>query len=103
MSEHKHDCGCGHDHDHDHSHEEIIVTLIDDEGKEVEMVLVETFNVEDQLYALLLERNNLEADGAIFRMDEDEEGMALNPIEDDAEWDRVQQAYQELLIDEDQM
>ena len=44
MSEHKHEhgdaCGRGHDHDHDHEHEEFVLTLTDEEGKEVEMVLV---------------------------------------------------------------
>lgn len=58
MSEHKHEhgdaCGCGHDHDHDHEHEEFVLTLTDEEGKEVEMVLVETFDVGEKLYALCL-------------------------------------------------
>ncbi|WP_028545015.1 DUF1292 domain-containing protein [Paenibacillus taiwanensis] len=99
MSEHNHnhDCGCGHDHDHEHNHEEFIVTLVDDEGNEIEMALVETFNVEEQLYALLLERNNPEADGIIVRVDEDGEDMVLNAIEEDEEWERVQQAYDELV------
>ncbi|MBN3526008.1 MULTISPECIES: DUF1292 domain-containing protein [Paenibacillus] len=97
MSEHNHDCGCGHDHDHDHEHQEMVVTLVDDEGNEIDMALVETFNVGEQLYALLLERNNPEADGIIVRVDEEDEDMVLNPIEDDEEWERVQQAYEELV------
>ncbi|WP_195572870.1 DUF1292 domain-containing protein [Paenibacillus sp. 1001270B_150601_E10] len=102
MSEHKHDANCGHDHDHDHEHEEFVVTLIDEDGNEIDMALVETFNVEDQLYALLLERNNPEADGVIVRVDEDGDDMVLNAIEDDEEWNRVQQAYEELVSSEDQ-
>ncbi|UHA74083.1 DUF1292 domain-containing protein [Paenibacillus sp. 481] len=97
MSEHKDGCGCGQDHEHEHEHEEFVVTLVDDEGKEVEMVLVETFNVGEQLYALLLERNNPEADGIIVRVDQEDEDMVLNPIEDDEEWEQVQQAYDELV------
>ncbi|NMM51410.1 DUF1292 domain-containing protein [Paenibacillus aquistagni] len=100
MSEHKHDANCGHDHDHDHEHEEFVVTLIDEDGNEIDMALVETFNVEDQLYALLLERNNPEADGVIVRVDEDGDDMVLNAIEDDEEWNRVQQAYEELAASE---
>lgn len=98
MSEHKHDANCGHDHDHEH--EEFVVTLIDEDGNEIDMALVETFNVEDQLYALLLERNNPEADGVIVRVDEDGDDMVLNAIEDDEEWNRVQQAYEELAASE---
>ncbi|MCG7407656.1 DUF1292 domain-containing protein [Paenibacillus sp. ACRRX] len=103
MSEHNHnhDCGCGENHDHEHNHEEFIVTLVDDEGNEIEMALVETFNVEEQLYALLLERNNPEADGIIVRVDEDGEDMVLNAIEEDEEWERVQQAYDELVASQE--
>lgn len=99
--EHHEGCGCGHDHDHEHSAEDFVITLIDDDGNETDMVLVETFNIEDQLYALLLERNNPEADGVIVRVDEEGEDMALNAIEDDAEWERVQAAYQELVASQD--
>ncbi|MGZ9587052.1 DUF1292 domain-containing protein [Paenibacillus marinisediminis] len=104
--DHEHDhnhgegCGCGHDHEHDA--EDFVITLIDDEGNEKDMVWVETFNVEDNMYALLLERNNPEADGVIVRVDEEGEDMALNAIEDDAEWERVQQAYEELVASQDQ-
>ena len=111
MSEHNKDLGSGHDHSHEHndncgcghehSAEDFVITLIDDDGNETDMVLVETFNVEDQLYALLLERNNPEADGVIVRVDDDGEDMMLNAIEDDAEWDRVQKAYNELVESQD--
>lgn len=99
--EHNDACGCGHDHGHEHSAEDFVITLIDDDGNETDMVLVETFNIEDQLYALLLERNNPEADGVIVRVDEEGEDMALNAIEDDEEWERVQVAYQELVASQD--
>ena len=64
MSEHKHEhgdaCGCGHDHDHDHEHEEFVLTLTDEEGKEVEMVLVETFDVGGQ------KKNRSKKNGVFF-------------------------------------
>ncbi|WCF10093.1 DUF1292 domain-containing protein [Paenibacillus thiaminolyticus] len=101
MSEHQHthdhDCGCGHDHEHD----ELVVTLVDEEGTEIDMALVETFNVGEQVYALLLERNNPEADGIIVRVDEEDEDMVLNPIEDDEEWERVQQAYDQMVASQE--
>ncbi|MGG1880024.1 MULTISPECIES: DUF1292 domain-containing protein [Paenibacillus] len=101
MSEHNHEhgeaCGCGHDHDHDHEHEEFVLTLTDEQGKEVEMVLVETFDVGEKLYALLLERGNPEADGVILRMEEENEEMVLYNIEDEDEWNEVEAAYNELV------
>ncbi|EJW17464.1 DUF1292 domain-containing protein [Paenibacillus alvei] len=99
MSEHNHDCGCGHDHDHDHDHE-LIITMVDEDGNEIDMAMVETFNVDEQLYALLLQRNDPEADGIIVRLEEQGEEMAMLPIEDDAEWERVQQAYNELVAEQ---
>ncbi|MBP1904451.1 uncharacterized protein YrzB (UPF0473 family) [Paenibacillus turicensis] len=105
MSEHNHEhgeaCGCGHDHghDHDHEHEEFVLTLTDEHGNDVEMVLVETFDVADKLYALLLERNNTEADGIILRLEEENEEMMLYNIEDEAEWALVEEAYNKLVAD----
>ncbi|WP_223066426.1 DUF1292 domain-containing protein [Paenibacillus caui] len=104
MSDHKHEhgeaCGCGHDHDHEH--EEFVLTLTDEEGNEVEMALVETFDVGENVYALLLERNNPEADGIILRLEEQEEEMVLLNIEDEAEWARVEEAFNELVAAQDE-
>ncbi|WP_018887501.1 DUF1292 domain-containing protein [Paenibacillus massiliensis] len=99
MTDHKHEHGesCGHDHDHDHEHEEMVLTLTDEDGNDVEMVLVETFDVEDKVYALLLERGNPEADGIILRLQEENEEMMLYNIEDEEEWKRVEEAYNELV------
>ncbi len=94
---HVHDENCNHDHDHDHEHEELTLTLTDEDGNDVEMVLVETFDVGDKLYALLLERGNPEADGYIMRLEEEEDGMVLANIEDEAEWKAVEKAYEELV------
>ncbi|OWA36864.1 DUF1292 domain-containing protein [Saccharibacillus sp. O16] len=104
MSEHEHnhshnhehgdDCGCGHDHSHD---EEIVVAFSDEEGNEKEMVLVQTFDVGEEVYALLLERNNPEADGFILRLEEEDGETVLVNIEEEAEWERVEAAYNELV------
>ncbi|MFF2484195.1 DUF1292 domain-containing protein [Paenibacillus sp. NPDC058071] len=96
MSEHQHDenCGCGHDHDHDH--EEHVFIVADDEGQEREMVMVYTFESENNAYAVLLDRNDPEADGVIFRFEEEDGESFLVGIEDDAEWDRVTAIYEEI-------
>ncbi|WMT42499.1 DUF1292 domain-containing protein [Paenibacillus sp. D2_2] len=104
MSEHNHEhgeaCGCGHDHDHEH--EEFVLTLTDENGTDVEMVLVETFDVGEKLYALLLERNNPGADGIILRMEEENEEMVLYNIEDEDEWAQVEEAYNQLVSELDE-
>lgn len=99
MSDHTHEhgdaCGCGHDHDHEH--EDFVVILTDEDGKEMEMVLVETFDVGDRNYAVLFERNNPEGDGFILRMDEEDDQTVLSNIEDEEEWNEVEAAYNELI------
>lgn len=105
MSDHKHEhgeaCGCGHDHDHEH--EEFVLTLTNEQGEDVEMVLVETFDIGEKLYALLLERENPEADGIILRMEEEDEEMVLYNIEDEEEWKAVEEAYNNLLAQQEQI
>lgn len=106
MSEHEHKndescgdgCGCGHDHEH----EEHVFLVTDEEGKEREMVMVYTFESEEQVYAVLLDRNDPESDGVIFRIEEENEEAFLVGIEDDAEWDRVTRIYEEIAQRENQ-
>ncbi|MFB9325372.1 DUF1292 domain-containing protein [Paenibacillus aurantiacus] len=98
MSEHQHDdnCGCGEDHEH----EEHVFVVTDEEGTEREMVMVYTFESEEQAYAVLIDRNDPEADGVIFRIEEENDEAFLVGIEDDAEWDRVTRIYDEIAARE---
>ena len=98
MSEHQHDenCGCGHDHDH----EENIFVIENDEGEEREMVMVYTFESEDNMYAVLLDRQDPERDGVIFRIEEEGEEAFLVGIEDDEEWNRVAKIYEDIASQE---
>jgi uncharacterized protein YrzB (UPF0473 family) len=95
VSEHEHgpDCGCGNDHEH----EEHVFIIADDEGEEREMVMVYTFESEENMYAVLLDRQDPERDGVIFRIEEEEEEETfLVGIEDDTEWNRVSAIYEEI-------
>lgn len=94
MSEHQHDenCGCGHDHDH----EEQVFLIENEEGEEREMVLVYTFESEENVYAVLLDRQDPERDGVIFRVEEEGEEAFLVTIEDDEEWTRVSDIYENI-------
>lgn len=106
MSEHEHKndencgdgCGCGHDHEH----EEHVFLVTDEEGKEREMVMVYTFESEEQVYAVLLDRNDPESDGVIFRIEEENGEAFLVGIEEDAEWERVTRIYEEIAQSENQ-
>lgn len=101
MTEHKHEgCGCGHDHDHGHEHEEEIFVVTDEEGVEHEMVLVYTFDLDEQAYAVLLDRNDPEADGIIFRVEQEGDDAFLVNIEDEEEWKKVVAAYENLVSQE---
>lgn len=94
MSEHQHgpDCGC----EHDHEHEEHVFIIANDEGEEREMVMVYTFESEDNVYAVLLDRQDPSQDGVIFRVEEENEEAFLVGIEDDEEWNRVAAIYEEI-------
>ncbi|MBD2846236.1 DUF1292 domain-containing protein [Paenibacillus sp. IB182496] len=97
MSEHQHDENCNHEHDEEH-----VFVVGDEEGNEREMVMAFTFEMEEQPYAVLLDRNNPEADGVIFRIEEENEEAFLVGIEDDQEWERVTKVYEEIARQESQ-
>jgi uncharacterized protein YrzB (UPF0473 family) len=95
MSDHVHDENCEHDHD-----EEAVFIVTDEDGKEHEMVLVYTFETNDRAYAGLLDRNDPEDYGVIFRVEEDGEDEVLVNIEDDQEWETVMKVYEEMAAQE---
>lgn len=97
MTEHQHDehCGCGEDHE-----EVFIVT--DENGVEHEMVMVYTFESEEQVYAVLLDRENPDSDGVIFRIEEEGDEAMLVSIEEDEEWNRVVAIYNQIIEEENQ-
>jgi uncharacterized protein YrzB (UPF0473 family) len=96
MSDHVHDenCGCSHDE------EDAVFLVTDEDGNEHEMVLVYTFETGGNAYAVLLDRNDPEDEGVIFRIEEDGEDEVLVNIEDDAEWERVMNVYEQLVAQE---
>jgi uncharacterized protein YrzB (UPF0473 family) len=97
MSDHVHDENCEHDHD-----EEAVFVVTDEDGVEHEMVLVYTFETGDRAYAVLLDRNDPEDDGVIFRIEEEGDDEILVNIEDDQEWETVMKVYEELAAKENE-
>ena len=93
----------------DHLEEEFpVLVLIDDEGEELEFELVAEISIEDDTYRVLIplsdEDEEVETDEeeeveiVILKVVYDEEGNEfLSDIEDDEEWERVADAWQELM------
>ncbi len=79
-------CGCGHDH---HHHNKIYLTL--ENNQQVECDVLDIFTVMDQEYIALLPAG--EEDAFIYRFQEGEEGPHLTMIEEEAEFNRVSQAF----------
>ncbi len=97
MADHNHD-----DHVHEFDDEEIIV-LEDEDGKEHNFILGEIITVDETDYAILLPIDEDVEEGVIFRVDgEEDDQMILSEIEDDAEWQKVVEAYNAEVDDEDE-
>lgn len=81
------------EHEQQWDDEEASIIMTDGEGNEIEMVLVHTFDAEQQMYAVLLEKDNPESDGIITRIVEEDGQTFLDFIDDDEEWEKVVTAY----------
>lgn len=107
MSEHNHDCdcGCGCGCGHDHEHEEMTVTLTLDDGSELECVILTIFPVEERQYIALLPMDETEGEEGevyLYRFNELEDGeLELLNIEDDEEYEKVADAFDEFLDEEE--
>ena len=72
-------CGCGHDHDHDIEEQELeTMTLTLEDDTEIQCAVLGVFDVEGI------------------------EGIELLTIEDDAEFDKVSEAFDSIFDDEDE-
>jgi len=84
-----------------------IIVLNDDEGHEHEFIHLASLDVDGSTYFVLLpveesEDEDEEAEVFIFKLDKDENGEEmLIEIEDDEEWEKVADAWEEMEDDED--
>ncbi|QSX08662.1 DUF1292 domain-containing protein [Alkalibacter rhizosphaerae] len=83
-------------HDHEHEHEDTIFLVDEETGEEMEFEIIVTLEHEGTEYALLKKAEDDSDDMFAFRIEEDEEGEVLMPVEDDAELDLIQKIYDEL-------
>jgi len=100
VSEHNNE----HDHDHDHEHEdEEVIVLTDEEGNEHEFTIVQVIKVDEKDYAILvpLHGEEEEEEAVILRIDQENGEDVLIEIEDEEEFERVAEAWEELLDEEE--
>lgn len=80
--------------------EEERITLLDENGEEVEFDMIATFDIGDKTYTLLSPDEDSD-DVYPFRVSEDEEGEVLIPIEDEEELAEIEEVYIQLCEEED--
>jgi len=98
---HKHEHVHGPDCNHDHEEDDDVIIVSDEDGNEHELVMVYTFQMDEQAYAVLIDRNDPEADGFIYRLVEEEDSAILVDIEDAGEWERVAAFYNQIVMKEE--
>jgi uncharacterized protein YrzB (UPF0473 family) len=92
-----------HVHDHDHDEEDEVIVLEDENGQEHQFVLGEVLTVEGKDYAVLLPIEDEMEEGVIFRIDGEEgDQMMLAEIDNDEEWQKVVDAYNEDLFEDEE-
>lgn len=92
-----------HDHDHDHEHTEMEVptmTLTLDDDSELECYVLSVFDVEEKQYIALLPVGEEEVFLYVYNEDA-EDGLSLDVIEDDNEYDKVAAVFETLFDSED--
>jgi uncharacterized protein YrzB (UPF0473 family) len=79
-----------------------IITLVDEEGAEHDFTVVDIINVDQCEYAILLPVEEENDEAIILKFSHDEEGNELLvDIEDDEEWEKVADAWEEMLAEEE--
>lgn len=96
-------------HDHEHppgEHEEEVLTLIDEDGEEQDFAILDIVELEGSRYAILLPLDEEgdeddEGEAIILKFGKDDQGNEiLMDVEDDEEWERVADAWEEMVIEE---
>jgi hypothetical protein len=76
--------------------EHAIYEVVDENGVRRELVPIHTFDHNQIDYVVLVDRNDLDAEGFIMRMELDNEELILSHIEDLDEWEAVERIYDEI-------
>lgn len=81
------------------------ISLFLDNNKEVECDILAIFPIEDQFYIALMPQTPIEGyeegEYFLYRYQSDGENVELTDIESDAEWEAVEDKFEELLDEEE--
>lgn len=81
------------------------ITLVLDEGKEVECDILAIYQVKEQFYVALMPQTPVdgyeEGEYFIYRYKSDGENVELSDIESDEEWEAAEDKFEELLDEEE--
>ena len=78
-----------------------IISLVDENGIESEFEVILTLEANNKEYAILMPVDDEGVEEAlVFRIDQDEEGEMLVPLEDDKEYEIVVDVYNTLMDEE---
>lgn len=82
--------------------QENIINLIDENGVESQFEIILTLEAEGKEYAILMpvEEEEEAEEALVFRIDQDEQGEILVPLEDDKEYEIVVDVYNTLMEEE---
>ncbi|MBZ4662446.1 MAG: hypothetical protein JG776_128 [Caloramator sp.] len=75
-----------------------VIVLTDENGQETSFEFITDLEVDGNVYYVLYPVDSEEEDAVVFKVEVDEEGQeVLSVIEDDDEFEKVAEAYQEWL------
>ena len=81
------------------------ITLVLDEGKEVECDILAIYQIKEQFYVALMPQTPVdgyeEGEYFIYRYKSDGENVELSDIESDEEWEAAEDKFEELLDEEE--
>lgn len=81
---------------------EEVITLVDEEGAEHDFTVVDIIEVDGSEYAILLPVEEENDEAIILKFAHDDDGNELLvDIEDDEEWEKVADAWEEMLTEEE--
>lgn len=81
------------------------IVLVDEDGAEHEFIIIDVLDVDGEEYAILqpLDENAEDSEAIILKLGKDENGEdILYDIEDDEEWEKVADRWQELIEEDDE-
>ncbi len=81
---------------------EEVITLVDEEGAEHDFTVIDIIEVDGSEYAILLPVEEENDEAIILKFTHDDDGNELLvDIEEDEEWEKVADAWEEMMAEEE--